>query len=115
MAEAQETPRPLPLQELPQIEELPGDLRLVADVVGVELAIRLAEVFGGTPMMIPKLDRWLRRERDRQIREEFDRRTAGGESATKVVNDIARRERMPSSRQLWNILNAPDERQLGLF
>ncbi|MDH5525557.1 MAG: hypothetical protein OEY01_16440 [Desulfobulbaceae bacterium] len=106
----------LPADALPSINELPGDLRLIADVIGVEAAIKLAQVFGGTPLYITKVDRYVKRIRDRQIREEFDKRTAsGGESATMVVNDMARRPGMPCSRQLWNIINAPDERQMELW
>lgn len=99
----------------PAIEELPGDLRLIAEVIGVEPTLRLARAFGGTPLYIIKIDRYENRLRNKQIREEFDRRTGQGESATKVVTDISRRPGLPCIRQLWNIVNAPDERQMGLW
>lgn len=102
-------------KDLPTIDDLPGDLPLIAEVIGVAATVKLARRFGGTAFYIPKLQHIDRRTRDKQIREEFDRRTTAGESSVKVVNEIARREEMPCSRQVWNILTAPDERQMGLF
>lgn len=100
--------------ELPDINELPGDLRLIAEVIGVEATMKLAKAFGGTPLYIVKIDAFSRRVRDKAFREEFDRRTAQGETATTVVRDIARRRDL-CERQLWNIVNAPDERQMRMW
>jgi hypothetical protein len=100
---------------LPVIDELPGDLRLIAEVIGVPMTIRLAERFGGAPLYIYKIDSFIRKHRNKAIRDEFDRRTAQGESATQVVNDIARRPGMPCVRQMWDIINAPDDRQMSLW
>ncbi len=115
MAETKDN-KPKPgLDELPTLADLPGDLQLIAEVIGVEATVALARRFGGTGVYIPKLLGHDRRTRDKMIREEFDRRTGAGESSVKVVNEIARREAMPGSRQVWNILTAPDDRQMGLF
>lgn len=103
-------------KDLPTIDELPGDLKLIAEEVGVDGAVRLSRRFGGTEVYIPKLLRLDQRSRNKLIREEFDRRTTvGGEVGIQVINEIARRPGMPCARQLQNILNAPDDRQLGLF
>lgn len=100
--------------ELPDITELPGDLRLIAEVIGVAATMKLAQAFGGTPLYIVKIDAFIRRVRDKAFREEFDRRTAKGETATAVVRDMARRRDL-CERQVWNIVNAPDERQMRMF
>lgn len=99
---------------LPPIEELPGDLRLIADVIGVGPAWQLAKAFGGTMLYIVKVDAFARRHRDATMRDEFDRRTGSGESTTVVVRDMARRESL-SERQVWNIVGAPDDRQTRMF
>jgi Mor family transcriptional regulator len=98
----------------PDIIDLPGDLRLIAEVIGVEATMKLAQAFGGTPLYIVKIDAFARRLRNKAFREEFDRRTATGETATAVVRDIARRRDL-CERQLWNIVNAPDERQMRMW
>jgi Mor family transcriptional regulator len=100
--------------DLPAIDELPGDLRLIAEVIGIEPTMKLAQAFGGTPLYIVKIDAFARRLRDKGFREEFDRRTAEGETATTVVRDMARRRDL-CERQVWNIVNAPDERQMRMF
>lgn len=104
----------LPDDAMPSIEELPGDLRLIAEVIGVRPTMQLAQVFGGTPLYIVKIDGFARRLRDKAFREEFDQRTGRGETATAVVRDIARTRGL-CERQLWNIVNAPDERQMRMW
>lgn len=98
----------LPEDALPDIEEMSGDLRLLAELVGVATALKIAQVFGGTMLRIAKGDKWLRRQRDRCIRRDYD----AGISAT----ELARKYHL-SERQIWNILGTvdEDERQMKLF
>lgn len=99
----------LPEDALPDIEELSGDLRLLAEVVGVRLALRISELFDGTPARLYGHDRWLRRLRDKEMRAEYDR---GGIS----VVDLARKYGV-SERHAYNILGMEpgEDRQLKLF
>ncbi len=99
----------LPDDALPSLEELRGDLRLLAEIVGVRLALRVAQVVDGTPLRIYGGRRWVRRYRDRLMRKECD----AGEI---TVVDLARRYSL-TERQTYNILGKaePDERQMPLF
>ena len=98
----------LPEEALPDKEELTGDLRLLADVVGVAKALEIGQMFCGTPIRCYNVKRYLRRWRDRQIRKEYD----NGMSAIALA-----RKYQLTDRQIWNILGSPepDERQIGLF
>lgn len=100
----------LPEDALPSIDELSGDLRMLAEIpgVGVRLALRIAQVFGGTPIRVWGVGKWIRRERDRCIRREYD--------AGRPVVELARKYNR-SDRRIWDILGAPepDERQLKLW
>ncbi len=99
----------LPDDALPGIEELTGDLRLLAEIVGVAVALRIAQVFGGTPIRIYGVGKWLRRHRDRCIRRDYDQ---GDITAI----ELGRKYKL-GERQIWNILGSaePDERQGRLW
>ena len=99
----------LPEEALPDIEELSGDLRLLAEVVGVRLALRISELFGGTPVRLYGHDRYLRRLRDKEMRAEYDRGNIS-------VVDLARKYGV-SERHTYNILGMEpgEDRQLKLF
>lgn len=99
----------LPDDALPDIEELSGDLRLLAEIVGVRKALEIAEFFGGTPVQLYNFKKWILRHRDQQIRAEYD---AGGIT----VIELARRHDL-SERQTYNILGQEpgEDRQLRLF
>jgi len=73
-----------------------GDFREVAETIGVESALKLAEVFGGTTLAIPKLSAMKREERDMAIRKAYD--------AGKTVKTLSRHHNI-STRQIANILN----------
>lgn len=105
----------LPDEALPDLASLSGDLRLLAEIVGVRPALRVALILGGGMLYIGKIDAYARRLRDQAMRREFDRR-ATGETATAVVRDLARKNKL-SARQVWTILGSPepDERQGKLF
>lgn len=99
----------LPDEALPEIDELKGDLRMLAELVGVRLSLQISELFDGTPARLYGHRRWLVNWRDRQIRAEYDR---GGIS----VVDLARKFGI-SERHAYNILGQEpgEDRQLRLF
>jgi Mor family transcriptional regulator len=96
----------LPTELLPAIEDLPGDLRTLAEEVGVLNTLRIVQRFRSTPIYVCNLDAWRIRWRDQCIRQEYDRGVK--------VPEIARRYGL-SERWVWAILGRPDERQGRLF
>lgn len=56
--------------EIP-IESLSEDLQAVAEIFGIEGALRLSQHFGGMSIYIPKIDKLIRDRRDIRIRNEF--------------------------------------------
>lgn len=99
----------LPDEAMPDLDDLTGDLRLLADMVGVRNALEIAEFFGGTPAQFYNYRKFILRWRDQKIREEYD---AGGVT----VVELARRHDL-SDRQVYNILGQEpcEDRQLKLF
>lgn len=99
----------LPDEALPEIDELKGDLRMLAETVGVRQALQISELFDGTPARLYGHRRWLLKWRDRQIRADYDK---GGIS----VVDLARKYGV-SERHVYNILGQEpgEDRQLRLF
>lgn len=99
----------LPDDALPDITELSGDLRLLAEKVGVRLALEISELFDCTPARFYGHKRYLTRWRDRQMRAEYDK---GGIS----VVELARKYGV-SERHTYNILGFEpgEERQLKMF
>ncbi|MBU1564244.1 MAG: hypothetical protein KJ630_01280 [Proteobacteria bacterium] len=99
----------LPDEALPSLDELVGDVRILAEKVGVRLALEIAELFDGTTARFYGTKRCILRWRDTQMREEYDR---GGISVT----DLARKHGV-GERHTYNILGmAPlEDKQLKLF
>jgi Mor family transcriptional regulator len=99
----------LPEDALPRLSDLSGDLRMVANLVGVRMALKISELFDGTPARLYGHRRWLLGWRDKIIREEYDNGEISGV-------DLARKYGL-SDRQIWNILGKVegDDRQLRLF
>ncbi|HFQ80977.1 MAG TPA: hypothetical protein ENK33_06340 [Desulfobacterales bacterium] len=99
----------IPDDALPDIEELHGDLRLLAEIVGIKLAIKVALAFNGTPLRIYGIKKWWTRLRDRAMRAEYDKGDI-------IVVDLARKYGV-GERQAYNILGRVevDERQMSLF
>ncbi len=91
----------LPDSVLPAIEDLNGDLRLLAEIVGVRDALRVAQAAGGTPLRLYGGHRLIRRLRDRAMRAEYD---AGGIT----VVDLARKYGI-GERQAYYILGRAEE------
>lgn len=54
------------------IKRLPGDLREVAGLIGLEATMLLVERYGGTYIHVPKCDELLREIRNKKIRDLYD-------------------------------------------
>ncbi|MBU4273998.1 MAG: hypothetical protein KKA28_19375 [Planctomycetes bacterium] len=108
----------LPDDALPEISELQGDLRLLAEVLaeatgdkiaGVRLALVVAQRLGGTPLRIVTGRKWMLAWRDKCMRRDYDRGNI-------TVVELARKYRM-CERQAYNILGTvePDTRQMRMW
>jgi Mor family transcriptional regulator len=102
----------LPDDALPEITELDGDMRLLAEIAGVRMALRIAQVFNGTYVRLAKWRGWIIRHRDKCMRRDYD---TGGYTGVELA-----RKYYLGERQVWNILGkvegAPKEdKQLKLF
>ena len=62
-----------PALEREMTRKFPGDLRRIAEVAGVEAAIKIGMSFKGTNLYIGARVEMIRELRDSKIREEFDR------------------------------------------
>ncbi len=54
------------------IDKLPGDLREVAEIIGVDNTLALVGRFGGTYIRVPKCEGLVRSIRDNKIRKLYD-------------------------------------------
>lgn len=54
------------------LDSLPGDLRRIAEVAGLEAAVKIARAFRGTCIYVAGLDELRKQIRDERIREDFD-------------------------------------------
>ncbi len=99
----------LPDDCLPEIDELNGDLRMLAEKVGVRTALEISELFNGTTACFFGHKRHLNRWRDKQLRARYDR---GGISVT----ELARKYNL-SERHVYTILGQQpgEDRQMKLF
>lgn len=79
-------------------DDLPGDLRLIADVVGVENAVKLSNSFRGCTLYLRNIDPILKRKRNTEIRNNYDRGDVR-------VKDLAIKYKL-SKRQIENILSS---------
>ena len=88
------------MEELSEvIVELPGDLRRLAEVAGLEAAVKIARAFRGTILYVPSLDEMMRRARDISIKRDYD----GGA----VLKELAPRYGL-TIRRIRKILDTPD-------
>jgi Mor family transcriptional regulator len=97
----------LPPDAWPQLEDLNGDMRTIAELIGIDNALKLAQRFDGTPVRIYGWKTWSRSWRDRCIRRDYD---TGRYSGIELARKYGLQE-----RQIWNILGKEDGRQLRLF
>ena len=86
----------LPDEALPDVKELKGDLRMLAEKVGVRAALEVSELFAGTPANLGSNRQYLIRWRDKQMRMEYDK---GGISVAKLARKYG-----ISDRHAYNIL-----------
>jgi len=86
------------------LDRLSGDFKRVAEIVGVENALKLSREFGGECLSIPKLGRLRRAVRNTAIRAEYDR----VRDKTGVVRRLARRHDLTTA-QIYNILGEQPE------
>ena len=89
----------IPTELLPGIKELTGDLRNLAELVGVATAIKIGMHFDGVPLRLWGIARFRRRLRDNHIRKEYDQ-------GAKAI-DLARKYGV-SERWVWDILGRCD-------
>jgi len=99
----------LPDEALPALDELTGDLRLLAERFGVRLALQISALFDSTPARLYGHDRWVRKWRDKQMRAEYDR---GGISIVALARKFG-----VSERHAYNILGLEpgEDKQMRLF
>ncbi len=83
------------------IERLPGDLKEVAGMIGLENTLLLVTRFGGTPLLIPKCDGLIREIRNKQIRELYD-------TGKYTARDLAWRFKL-TDRTIKTILSGIDD------
>jgi Mor family transcriptional regulator len=81
------------------LDRLNGHFRRVAELVGVENALKLAQEFGGQWISVPKLDDMRREVRDAAIREEYDR----ARDKTGAVRRLSKQHNL-TTRHIYNIL-----------
>jgi Mor family transcriptional regulator len=75
---------------------LHGDLRRIAEVAGVEAAVRISLALGGNVVYVPALGDLHRLARDERIRREF----RGGKTVRALSRSFGLTE-----RSIWRILN----------
>ncbi|MDD2468713.1 MAG: hypothetical protein PHI97_32465 [Desulfobulbus sp.] len=61
MANANKTMAAIPPEYMPKPEDLPGDLEIIAEVIGVENAIALSREFRGCRLYVAYIDRAMRK------------------------------------------------------
>lgn len=93
---------------LPSVDELPGDLALVAEVIGVPMTMKLVQVFRGRYIYFRNLDHLIREKRNQAMRDECDKRCLNGDAITRIVKDLATEHGLVE-RTVWDILGRPPE------
>ncbi|MRR15682.1 MAG: hypothetical protein EG826_04405 [Deltaproteobacteria bacterium] len=88
------------------IDELPDSYQPVAEIVGIENALKLAQHLGGLSYYYPRLDSLLRDKRDAQIRAEF----TGCNH-----RDLARKYKLTESWIREIVQRRPADQQANLF
>ena len=83
------------------IERLPGTLKRIAEECGLDAALKIAKLFGGTHPFIPKLDAFYREGRNQRIRVQYE---AGGVTAAQLALQHGLTE-----RQIFTILGEEPE------
>lgn len=100
----------LPDDALPDLEELTGDLKAVARIIGVKNAMALGQIYKGVPIRLWNTEKFIRRYRDECIKRD---------SVNMSGVAIAKKYRL-TERQIWYILGRSPEdvngnQQMDLF
>ncbi len=91
------------------LEKLPGDLRRIAEIVGIEGTMRLVDEFGGSYINIPKCDDIKREIRIAEAQKLYD---AGGVT----IRDLALKFKVTDrTMKTWLKLEAEEEVLLPLL
>lgn len=102
----------IPDEYMPEIKDLPGDLRRIAEAIeevwpdhGVKVALLLGQLFPGVPLYPHNIERLVRRMRDDKLRAEYDQ---GGVT----MKELAIKTRL-SKRRIEQIMSqAPSQEEL---
>jgi Mor family transcriptional regulator len=86
------------------LEKLNGDFKRIAEIAGIEAALKIANEFGGCYVSIPKLDGLKRSRRNAAIRATYDKAV----DKTGIVKGLASEYNL-TMRQVHSILNTPPE------
>lgn len=91
----------LPADAWPRIEQLDGDVRTVAELIGIGNTVKLAQHFDGLPLRLYGWKRWTRTWRNNCIRRDYDN---GNNSGKELARKYGLQE-----RQIWKILGQADD------
>ncbi len=90
------------------IKKLPGDLRRVAELIGLEHTLTLVRHFGGGYLVIPKCEAILKEIRNNAVRRDYD-------TGKYTIRELAWKYQL-TDRTIKNILsNATERVPLPLF
>lgn len=87
------------------VEELPESYQAVAQIIGIQNAIRLSDALGGLNYYFPQAEKMLRAKRNELIRGEF---------TGSNYKELAQKYRL-SEIQIREIVAKPKHQQEGLF
>lgn len=90
-----------------KIEDLPASYQEVANLVGVENAVKLSEHLGGLPYYFPKIDGLLERKRNEMIRKD---RASGMD-----YRDLAKKYKLTEVWIRQIVDHKEDDKQISLF
>jgi len=85
------------MNEADIIARLPGDLKRVAEIIGIDNALAMVSAFGGSYLIIPKCDGLVKEIRDNEIRSLYD-------SGEITIRKLAWKFKL-SDRQIQTILS----------
>ena len=88
----------LPPELIPEIKDMPGELKEIAGVIGVDNTLKLAQAFRGCTIYMCSIDHLIRKKRNASIRDDHNKGMR--------VNPLVRKYKL-SKRQIETILNSP--------
>lgn len=87
-----------------KIEDLPEDIRQIAELIGLEACISLIRTYGGEQIYLPKYDSISRKSRDRAIysarlKKGYDELAHDHNLTVSAVREIIKRERRMNQKE----------------